>query len=706
MLSRRPVTGLLIAGLLASLYAGAALATVPATVRVEGAMTAIGGGAAPDGSYDLIFSIYLQQQGGAPLWSEGPVKVKIEGGRFGTALGTASPLVAANLPAIGWFGIKVGQEPELERQPLHSVLYAMRAGLADSLACSGCVQASHLAANALAGYVKTTMLSDVALSGSYSDLSGTPNLAAYAKTGDFEQVAYSGQYKDLQGLPAIPTFGKACGTGLVVAGILADGTLTCVALPEPVVKLPPDGIDEISNNLIFNQFVDAFASKAATPILDNNPIGIYSEIEVGDVGFAQSLTVSIEVTNSDMSALQLVLYDSENKEYVLFNKNGKKGDSIKTSYPDQTKTISGDLTYWVGKNPKGKWRLQVIDTAFLNNATDGEITSWSVNLQTLSSKKIHIKGDLVIDGTLTVGTPSSTTPAGTQDFQLCAGTDPNGMCKANLSKGRTFLAAAKYCASQNADICTDSQAYLMRRDSLTALNANWTASFADNDSGQWNAANGGTGDNHSADSIYLTPCCHNVTPKGANEQTVAGIRVLALRNTADKTWDEAVSACAAEQADLCSKSQYWVLRQNGKISVNVWSSDHSDNDSTNYEKGIGSGSDDPSPTNKYGYACCATTRTGPDCPVGGTNVDGVCMAKLANANSYNWNTTTTACAALGANVCSVSQSAVLRSAGKITASANWTASFSDNDGSQAAVGVGSTADDPQNSAAYAYACCW
>jgi subtilisin-like proprotein convertase family protein len=167
--------------------------------------------------------------------------------------------------------------------------------------------------------------------------------------------------------------------------------------------LPADGIDELSNGLIWNQFTDVFASAAALAIPDNNPIGGFSEIVVGDVGLAQKLTVSVELANSDISAVQVSLYDAANQEYVLYNKGGKKGDGIKTSYPTPTKTVSGDLTYWVGKNPKGTWRLKVIDTAFLNNTTDGQVVAWSVNLQTLSSKKIQVKGDLIVDGATTIG---------------------------------------------------------------------------------------------------------------------------------------------------------------------------------------------------------------------------------------------------------------------------------------------------------------
>jgi subtilisin-like proprotein convertase family protein len=249
----------------------------------------------------------------------------------------------------------------------------------------------------LSAYAKTASLADVASTGAYADLIGAPDTSVFAKAADLAAVATSGNYADLTGAPTLAKLDATCGTGLVIKGLKADGSYECVQAMDPT-GLPADAIDEVSNGLIWNQFTDVFSSAAALPIPDNNPIGGFSEIVVGDVGLAQKLTVSVELANSDISAVQVSLYDSANQEYVLYNKGGKKGDGIKTSYPDPTKTVSGDLTYWVGKNPKGTWRLKIIDTAFLNNTTDGQVVKWSVNLQTLSSKKIQIKGDLIVDG--------------------------------------------------------------------------------------------------------------------------------------------------------------------------------------------------------------------------------------------------------------------------------------------------------------------
>ena len=412
-------------GLLA-LLSGTVSAAVPGTALIEGTLHSSGGGAAADGDYATVFAIYKDQTGGSPIWFEGPVTVKVAAGQFSYALGTATALKAADLTTGAWLGMKIGQDPELARKPLHSVAYALRAAVAEGLSCTGCVGASQLDATALKDYlkagdlatvalsgsfadlsgapdltsfVKAANLADVATTGSYADLTGAPDLAAYAKTAGLAKVATTGKYADLAEIPAMAQLGKSCGSGLVVIGIKADGSLEC-AQASAAATIAADNIDEISNGLIWNQFTDVFASAAALPIPDNNPIGGFSEIVVGDVGVAQKLSVSLELTNSDLSTVQVWLYDSANQEYVIYNKGGKKGDSIKTVYPDETKTISGDLTYWAGKNPKGTWRLKVVDTSFLNNTTDGQVVKWSVNLQTLSSKKIRVAGDLVIDGNI------------------------------------------------------------------------------------------------------------------------------------------------------------------------------------------------------------------------------------------------------------------------------------------------------------------
>ncbi|MFZ4579482.1 MAG: fibrinogen-like YCDxxxxGGGW domain-containing protein [Myxococcota bacterium] len=402
---------------------------VPTTVAVEGVLTSTGGGPATDGDYSVAVGLYGAEIGGQASWSEGPLTVTVKGGLFSLTLGTKKALDAATLAdaANTWFGIAIGSDPELPRKPLHAVPFAVRAGMASNLQCSGCITAGHLDAQALAGYAKTADLAKVATSGAFGDLSGAPNLAKVATSGaygdlagkptyadvattgayadlsgspSFAKVATSGAYGDLKDLPVLAKLGTACGTGLVIKGLKADGSYECVVAMDPSA-LPADGIDEISNGLIANQFVDKIAGKTGVKIPDNNPVGVSDAIDFPDIGVAQKLVVSVDLNNSKINTLSISVFDPDGKEYVLHQKSGS-GTALKTSYPAPTKTVSGDLTTWIGKNPKGKWFLKVVDTDYLNNTTDGQVNAWSIDLQTLSSKKIQVNGDLYVNGNLYV----------------------------------------------------------------------------------------------------------------------------------------------------------------------------------------------------------------------------------------------------------------------------------------------------------------
>jgi subtilisin-like proprotein convertase family protein len=688
-----------------ALLAGPASATVPATSQLEATLNSTGGGPAADGNYAVTFLLYKDATDVQALWSEGPVQIAVKNGQFSYLLGSTSPIPQAVLAAAPFLTFKLNTDPELARKPLASSLLAVRAAVAESLDCTGCIPATAINPQVLSAYAKKSDLAGVALSGNYSDLSGLPSLTAYAKTADLAKVATTGSFADLANKPVLAVVGKSCGSGLVVAGFKADGTLDCVA-GGAAGALPADGIDEISNGLIFNQFTDVFGSlKQPIDIPDNNPIGASDTIVVPDVGVAQKLSVQLTLVNSDISAVKIYLYDPANTEYLLYDKGGKKGDGIITTYPDNTKPVSGDLTTWVGKNPKGNWILKVIDASFLNNAADGQIQKWSINVQTLSNKKIQIKGDLIIDGKLTTNGSSTQDVLKVQDFQTCTNPDPNGPCFVHFTGGRTFVEAAKYCASLKADVCTDSQVSAARNGLIVALMPNWTNSYADNDSGVWSLANGGTGDDHPATSLYLTPCCYNYSPPVQGEQTVAGIRVLKVNNSANTAWTDAVAACMAVQGDLCDKSQYYVLRSQGLVSTTMWASDHSDNDGGDSNSSVGSTGDDPSPTNKFGYACCATSRTSLVCPSGSSEIAGVCVAKVVNSNT-SFTSAATTCAGLGAHICSIAQTAVLRSAGSLSTTGTWTGSHSDSDSGQNNPAIGGVSDDPTDGQGYGYACCF
>lgn len=401
---------------LCSLSAGAATASVPTSISLEGVLLSAGGGPAADGNYGAAFALYPQATGGTAVWSESGAQVAVKGGQFTYALGGKTPIGAATVAGAAelWLGVTVGSDPELPRVQLRSVAYALSAdtaGKALAVECSGCIKAGALdaavlqpyakaadlsgyakaadlgnyaKATDLADYVKAASLAAVAASGNYADLKNKPSLA---------DVATTGNYGDLKGLPALAQLGKACGTGLVVKGLKADGSLDCAS--------PFDAIDEttlkkLSYGLLSNHYTEVVPSLAVFDIKDNDPTGSSNGlIQVPDLGTAIDLTVSVDLTSKDVSGLILKLYDPQNNEYILQSKSGS-GTALKATWPKPDKVVSGDLTSWIGKNPKGQWQLAVADTKANGVPVDGQVTKWSINIGVYSDKKLALGGNLIL----------------------------------------------------------------------------------------------------------------------------------------------------------------------------------------------------------------------------------------------------------------------------------------------------------------------
>lgn len=419
---------------LLALWAGAlgsptvAQAAVPTQVAVEGVLLSSGGGPAADGDYTVGFALYGAETGGSAVWSEQGSVLKVKGGQFSLLLGAKTPLSAAavNLNS-AWLGIQIGTDPELPRKPMAAQPFALRAAVAEALDCSGCLKAGNLDAGVLqpyakaadlAGYAKTsdlaayaktadlsnyakatdltdyvkaTSLAKVAGTGSYLDLANAPALA---------KVATTGSYADLAGKPTVPQVGAACGTGLVMKGIKADGSYDCVSGSIDAASLPKDGLDEVSNGLLTAQFSELVAS-TQTPIdiADAFAAGIADEIIVPDFGPAKGIAVAVDISNSDISKLKVTVYDPQGKAYVLHDQSGT-GKVLKSTWPSPTKLVSGDLAGWIGGNPKGKWSISVADLAGVTGGKDGKLNSWSIAVDTLSTKKVASTGLLQTQGGL------------------------------------------------------------------------------------------------------------------------------------------------------------------------------------------------------------------------------------------------------------------------------------------------------------------
>ncbi len=398
-----------------------ASATPPGHLQVAGTLGAAGGGAVSDGAYKLVFSIYDGETSKDAKWSETAAQVAVIGGRFRYTLGVSKPISATLLAALKapHLGVRVGADPELSRVPLASVAYALHSGHADGLACTGCLKGAHLAPGSVSadkvGFTYAGAKTkggpadkalDLACTGCVSvqemvfdgdlDLGGNAVKAkgVVAGTVSAQTVSAATFVGDGSKLTGLKTPAGSCKkVGEVVKGVAADGSLQCVAV---TVGLPVDGLDEVSNGQLSNEYDYHWDLAKPVPIPDNNPIGVGADLDVADVGLAKSLKVVAKFSNSDISKLTVALYDPNNVKYMLYDKSGK-GKVLSTTWPTPTKSVSGDLGTWIGKNPKGKWRLRVIDAAFTNNTNDGAIDSWRIEVKTISGKQVSAKGKLLVE---------------------------------------------------------------------------------------------------------------------------------------------------------------------------------------------------------------------------------------------------------------------------------------------------------------------
>ncbi len=386
-LTARSLLGALVAlGLVGS---GATALAVPSVLSVQGQLSnATGQDGA--GSYTLGFALYDAPEGGQQLWGEVHNTVEVIDGIFDVSLGTEAlnPLLSSlfvDHPQV-WLGVWVAAGPgvaqsgedELPRQPLTTVGYAFaaqRAVTADGLSCTGCLSDLHL---------DFDPVTQAELEAALANFEGGGGVAITSVDG-LTGGAIDGDVTVLGELEA----------GILYQGVnkVCDESGNCSA--DAVGALPPDALDAISNGLLKNVFDEEFAGSVKA-IPDNNPGGVLDEVVVPDVGIVQTISVTVDITNADISGLVVTLFDPLNNQHVLHDKSGE-GPYLSATYPDPDAVVSGDLSDWVGENATGTWRLIVADWEDHGGGDDGQINSWSVNIEYLSSKKIVLNGDLVAE---------------------------------------------------------------------------------------------------------------------------------------------------------------------------------------------------------------------------------------------------------------------------------------------------------------------
>ncbi len=119
----------------ATTAAAPATAQVPRLVRFSGTATVIDANA-PGGVVGVTFSLYAEQNGGAPLWSEVQNVQVDKTGRYTVMLGSGQPdglpLELFTGAQAQWLGVRVEAQPEQPRVMLLSVPYALKAADAET----------------------------------------------------------------------------------------------------------------------------------------------------------------------------------------------------------------------------------------------------------------------------------------------------------------------------------------------------------------------------------------------------------------------------------------------------------------------------------------------------------------------------------------------------------------------------------------------
>ena len=193
---------------------------------------------------------------------------------------------------------------------------------------------------------------------------------------------------------------------------------------------------------------------------------------------------------------------------------------------------------------------------------------------------------------------------------------------------------------------------------------------------------------------------------------VRGVCLLDYNNAQINNFQTSSQFCANIGGDLCTDSQAWQLaigyNQNPYLGEAVlyqahWTASFADNDAGYWSGANGGTGDDHSPNSSYGYACCGGS-TPPDSRVTITSYNGVATSFVHNSADTYFSGAMAVCSALNSDICSDSQTALIRDAGALTVS-TWTNAAADNDAGLYAAINGGTADNPHPSHIHGYACC-
>jgi hypothetical protein len=175
------------------------------TINYQGRLSDSGGDSIDNTNPGLgmTFSLYAEESGGSPVWTETHANVPVSDGLFSVRLGSVNALSTDLLGDDLWLGIQVGSDPEMTpREKLSAVPYAMVAGealtvpdgsIGSAQIVDGAVGSDQVAGNA----INSAHVADGAIqaqhidAGSVQSQNMAPTIFQGATTGEVQVTAAS-----------------------------------------------------------------------------------------------------------------------------------------------------------------------------------------------------------------------------------------------------------------------------------------------------------------------------------------------------------------------------------------------------------------------------------------------------------------------------------------------------------------------------------
>lgn len=170
-------------------------------------------------------------------------------------------------------------------------------------------------------------------------------------------------------------------------------------------SLPPDGLDEVSNQVLTTTFKASFESPS-TPldVEDLWPPGVEDEIVLPAMGKIIDITVSVELLTASPGDAKIQLTSPGGEVFGLHDHGDGIGGGVVTTFDSPTQPAEGDLGSLDGSEAEGAWKLLVIDDVWSGGGVGATLASWSIEVEALDDDRVAVNGDLEVSGKLTLDT--------------------------------------------------------------------------------------------------------------------------------------------------------------------------------------------------------------------------------------------------------------------------------------------------------------